>query len=774
MTDRIDTASLLARVNLVDVIHARVPLRKSGAEYEACCPFHTEDSPSFKVNPAKNFYHCFGCGAHGDAIRFVQEFDRVPFVEACRLLGADVAPVSAAPARLRKDKPKPDAGWVPVLPVPEGALPAPRSHSHRGEPEAAWAYRAADGQLLGHVYRFRTSEGGKEVLPLTWCRHSGSGESMWRFMAFPAPRPLYGLWRLAARLNDPVLLVEGEKCASAGRNAVRDFVTVSWPGGGKAVDKVDWPPLAGRRVVLWPDSDAKREPLAKAEKASGVSQDSKPFLPVERQPGYVAMARIADVLLDLGCQVEMIPPRLPGSCPDGWDLADLVAEGNDPAAYIAAHSAPYKPPPAQAIDGGAPPPAGAGRVSSGDGDDSWRKLLLRKDDRLIDCRENVYLMLKHHPAWSGALWIDEFARKIVKRKPAPWEAPADYSDGEPWNEDDDYRLGLWLAQQERFLVRSAENLATAVGWVSREERFHPVRDYLDGLQWDGVERLKDWLTDYIGIARTPYSTLAGRLFLIGMAARIYRPGCQLRSVPIFEGEQYRGKSTALRILGGRWFGDTPLDLNNKDSYQLIQGRWLYEIAELDAFNRAEQTRIKAFISSPEDRFRAPYDRAPREWPRHTVFFGTTNQHEYFKDQTGNTRYWPLRAEAVDTVDLDGLTAARDRLFAEAVALYKQGERWHPTREEQTNLFEPEQSDREIADPWQHTIGVWLMAQSSTKVTVMEILRDCLKVEMGKVDGTRQMSTRIGIAMKRLGWIKGRENTGLREYFYSRPAGWSAR
>lgn len=417
-----------------------------------------------------------------------------------------------------------------------------------------------------------------------------------------------------------------------------------------------------------------------------------------------------------------------------------------------------------------PPPRGSGRgveMPSASGDD-WRRDLMRKDERLIDCRENIYLMLKHHPELVGVVWADEFARKIVKRRCPPWETEAGFVRGTEWGEDDDLRFGLWLAQHESMLVRKIESLAAAVGWCARESRFHPVREYLDGLQWDGTRRVDSWLNRFLGVRSTPYAKLSGKLFLIGSVARIYQPGCIMRSMPILEGQQFRGKSTAARILGGDWFSDTPLDLNHKDSYQLIQGRWFYEVAELDAFSRAESTRIKAFVSSPEDRFRAPYDRAPKDWPRHTVFLGTTNQGEYFKDPTGNSRYWPWRVEEAGTIDLDGLAETRDQLFAEAVALYRSGHRWHPTREEQLLLFEPEQADREIADPWQAMIADWLKGSAKDEVTVTDVLSECLKIEPSKIDSARQMSTRVGIAMKRLGWVKKRRPDGARDYYYQRP------
>lgn len=773
---KIDTAALLARVDIVEVIGRYVTdLKKNGVEYEACCPFHTEDTPSFKVTPSKGFFHCFGCGAHGDAIAFLMEHQGMTFHDAVAALGGDTLPAPQAGQAPSARKPaKGSEGdesacpWVPILPVPEEATEPPKAHIKRGLPEQTWCYRDADGKALGYVYRFRTSGGGKEVLPLVYARNEATAAEEWRWMAFHEPRPLYGLDRLAAKPDATVLLVEGERCADAAAEFLPEHAVVSWPGGSKAVKKADWHPLAGRKVIAWPDADAKRVPLTKAEKDAladpeklAAAQAGKPLHPEAKQPGIMAMEQAAGEILRHGGRARIVKIPPPGEKPDGWDVADAINDGMDAdalRAFIGSMRLPEVA--AQAAAGNYVAELG------GAGTEDWRRQLLRKDDRLIDCRENVYLLLRHHPLWHGVLCLDEFARRIVKRRPAPWDSNTGFVHGVEWSHEDDLRLGLWLAQRECLIVRSQDNLAAAVAWVATESRFHPVRDYLDALVWDGRERLADWLTDYLGVKKSEYAMLAGRLFLIGMVARVYQPGCQMRFVPILEGPQFRGKSSALRILGGEWFGDTTLDLNNKDTYQLVQGRWLYEIGELDSFNRTEATRVKAFVSSQIDRFRAPYERAPRDWPRQGVFVGTTNQDEYFKDTTGNTRYWPLRVEEEDQINLEGLAVARDQLFAEAVALYKRGERWHPTREEQQRLFEPEQADREISDPWQSLIAHWLIGKST--VTATAILTDCLKIEPGKIDSTRQMSTRVGIAMKRLGWVKRRETQGAREYFYEKP------
>lgn len=432
-------------------------------------------------------------------------------------------------------------------------------------------------------------------------------------------------------------------------------------------------------------------------------------------------------------------------------------------------------PPAVAETAPDPEPAGAGHGDTCETvppelERPWADRLFFHGRQLRDCRENVYLFLKHHPALAGMLHADTFARKIRIMRAPPWHA-GPFKPGEEWREDHNLRLGMWLGEHQALTIRSVDTLALAVGWVARESPYNPVQDFVQSLVWDRVERLPAWLTDYLGVVPSTYASLSGVYFWVSLIARIMKPGEIVRSMPILEGPQFQGKSTVVRIIGAQWYSDTPLDLNNKDVYQNIQGILVYEVAELDAFNKAESTRIKAFISSPKDRFRAPYDREPDDHMRQTVFIGTTNQDEYFKDSTGNTRYWPWRTQVVRTIDLEALARDREQLFAEAYWRWEQGERWHPTAEEQKAYFDPEQRDREIDDPWEAQLERWLRRETRDKVTALDVLIDCLKVEPSKIDNTRQMPTRIGIVMTRLGWRKGRESTGARERYWIRPESW---
>ena len=195
--------------------------------------------------------------------------------------------------------PKPKAAntdWTPTV-APEGTAMPERIHHHRfGQPSGVWEYRDASGRLFGAVCRFDLPGGGKDVVPLTWCRHT-DGREQFRWLSFAKPRPIYGLDLLAANPEAGVLIVEGEKAAKAARR-ICPGVVVTWPGGSKAAKFVDWSPLAGRKVVIWPDRDA---------------------------PGIEAARAIAKALAGIAAKVRVIQP--PAGPMDGWDLADAVAEG---------------------------------------------------------------------------------------------------------------------------------------------------------------------------------------------------------------------------------------------------------------------------------------------------------------------------------------------------------------------------------------------------------------------------------------------------------------
>lgn len=408
-----------------------------------------------------------------------------------------------------------------------------------------------------------------------------------------------------------------------------------------------------------------------------------------------------------------------------------------------------------------------------DGGESWRDRLLYRKGELLDCRENIYLIVRHHEVFAGLIAYNEFAHRIERCGALPWTAEL----GE-WETADDYKLGLWMAEHMGMPIRSEGTLAAGVAMAAMDCKFHPVRRYLDGLQWDGIDRLDHWLHECLSTRDDTYHKMIGRFFIMGMVARILNPGCQMDTMMILEGAQGRRKSTALRVLAGEWFADTPLKIGDKDATLNLSGVWLYEVAELDAFSKVEVTAVKQYVTSRVDRVREPYARRAIDRPRSCVFGGTTNQDEYLRDPSGGRRFWPVRVRM--DIELGKLAEWRDQLYAEAMRRLQQGERYHPTREESEQYIVPEQEEREIADPWFERIAAWLGDKSDKggyydltrlvryQYTSTQILTQCLGVETHKIDGARQMATRVGVAMHKLGWRKVRDSGGLRLWRYLRP------
>ena len=494
-----------------------------------------EAGKSLSINLRTGVWKDFaGDEGGGDLLSLYAKARGLQMLAAARELGlvrddgaAPFTPPAAPPAA----PPKARTEWEPVLPAPAD-VPPPIAHTVRGRAQRFWDYRDREGRLLGRVCRFVTSNGGKEVLPTVYARHGRTGAMEWRWLSFPTPRPLYGLDRL--RDGRPVLIVEGEKCADAAHELVGDALDVlTWPGGGKAVSKADFQPLAGRSVVVWPDCDGKRD-------------IDDQVLPEAQQPGVKAAEAVAEILVGLGCRVRIVKIPAPGTKPDGWDVADALEEGwtrEQTRAFLKDNQR-------EPASSATPDPS---RASASTDRGAWKAQLIRSNSGAPrDCRENLITILTMHPAWAGVLAFDEFGKRVAVRGPTPLgQAP-----GSTWREQDDIQLGMWLSQTCGLLVRSLDTIAHAVGYVARTAPFHPVRDWLVGLQWDEQPRLDTWAPRLLSAADTHYHRRVGELFVLNMIRRVLEPGCVMRSVMILEGAQNKGKSRALHALASPWYSDT--------------------------------------------------------------------------------------------------------------------------------------------------------------------------------------------------------------------------
>lgn len=361
---------------------------------------------------------------------------------------------------------------------------------------------------------------------------------------------------------------------------------------------------------------------------------------------------------------------------------------------------------------------------------------------------NALTALRCHSAWQGVLRYDALALRVEATLPPPWADCTVPWTPRPWEDLDDNLCAEWL--QRKGVLVGVQIAATAVQTIARENSFHPVRDYLTRLQWDGKERLGTWLSDYMGADPSDYAATVGTRWMISAIARIMRPGCKVDCMLVFEGLQDQGKSTVLRKLSEPWFTDMIKDLNSKDTALSIAGKWIIEFQELEGFKGSTVEQLKAFLSRNEDRFRPPYGRTVIDSPRQCVFAGTTNQERYLQDETGNRRFWPVSCQRpVRPVEL---AAVRDQLWAEALMLFRRNEPWWLDTPELKALAAAEQDARFDADPWEEDVAVFL--KDSKEVTTNGLLESIAEIPVSKA--TRKDQMRMGKILARMQWKRCRK------------------
>lgn len=374
---------------------------------------------------------------------------------------------------------------------------------------------------------------------------------------------------------------------------------------------------------------------------------------------------------------------------------------------------------------------------------------------------NAMVALRNHPTLAGILRYDEMARSAIVIQQIP-NTPHDQSI--PRGIKDADVIAIQEELQQTGLRRIAKaTVQDAVQLCAEQDRFHPVRDYLGSLVWDGEKRVYGWLGKYLGVEGNDYSDKIGELFLIALVARQFKPGCKADYMLILEGPQGAMKSSACRALAGEWFSDNLPDLSRGDPVRLsmhLRGKWLIEIAEMSSFNAAESHTLKEFLTQTEERYTPKYGRNEVQEPRQCLFIGSTNEGAYLRDATGARRFWPVK---VGTILINELIADRGQLLAEAVHLYRSGAQWWPDREFEKDHIAPQQDARYEEDAWQQEIENWMAREYVSRCSVTEVLRGAISIAVGQI-GTREQR-RVSAILKRLGWI-GSKSNGSR--YYERP------
>lgn len=350
------------------------------------------------------------------------------------------------------------------------------------------------------------------------------------------------------------------------------------------------------------------------------------------------------------------------------------------------------------------PSDGMGGAESGEttDDGSWlRPPIMDVDGQLkpIKSLKNYKAALEHCPDLRGKIRLNQFTGRISVKGDLPWDRP-----GKPkeWTDGDTVALRIYL---EPHMGKIADKDARdAVLACANAHAYHPVRDYLNSLTWDGVERLDRLFIDYMGADDTPYVRAVTRKSVVAAVARVMQPGCKYDTMLVLVGAQGRYKSTIFKKLGGKWFSESLRTFAGKEAMETIQGTWINEIGEMQALGVTEINAAKAFISAASDFYRASYGVFAMEHPRQCVFFGTTNTAECLTDRTGGRRFWPIDIDRIERTknvftDLDG---ERDQIWAEAVVRYRNGESLILS-ESLEKVAKQEQEAHRRAHPWEGMI-----------------------------------------------------------------------
>lgn len=396
------------------------------------------------------------------------------------------------------------------------------------------------------------------------------------------------------------------------------------------------------------------------------------------------------------------------------------------------------------------------------GEDAWTRLLLCGDKGIKPLLANAMTALREAPEWSGGIAYNEFSMRAELPEGCPWRA-------EPglWTDVDDVMLAEWL--QRHGVEVSVTISSQAAEAVAREHCYHPVREFLERTPWDGQPRIDHWLTKYFGAADTEYVRAVAARWLISGIARVMDPGCQVDYTLVFVGEQRTGKSSALRALTGddAWFTDEVGELGTPDAAMQLLGKWIIELGELSQVvgSRAENETTKAWLTRRFDHFRPPYGRRAADYPRQCIFAGTTNSDVFFRDETGNERYWPIDSP-VDSVDIGGLASQREQIWAEARYRWSNGEKWWLWEPHLREAAREEQDARLQRDPWDGPVWEYVVSRRNDwlaggrnpaeafTVTMADILLGALKKREG--EWSRQDDQRIRAILRTHGMVWSRD------------------
>lgn len=596
-------------------------------------------------------------------------------------------------------------------------------HWIHGNPTTTYNYKTINGNESYLIIARYDSSSNKTFTPFCF-----DGTKFHKKMLYN-PRPLYGLELLKDNFDLPILLVEGEKAAEGAKSFIKSHIVLSWPGGCNGVEKIDLSPILDRKeILLWPDND---------------------------DAGIKAMEKLASILntkstANPSINILLFDETFKNKKAVGWDAFDAYSEAwnqNTFEKFVEKFKTPFvkKITDAEIIDGRYEISVPKNMVAELKEDMKlWEPLglTLNQKQRPYPNELNLIKIITHWDKLSrDFIWFDEFHQKLFTKGINGDEKKKE------WSEFDILSLLIKIQSELKIhqINKNILNDALLNYAYDPQHKRNEAVEYLQSLEWDGISRVDKFFIDYYGSEDNEYIRAIGKNLLIGITARIVKPGCKLDTMVVIEGAQGIKKSTSLKYLVGQdWYAETNISPDSKDFYIQLQGKAIVEIGELNSFGKAEITSIKQMLSCQSDRFRVPFGRVAMDYPRQCVFIGTTNDGTYLKDTTGNRRFWPVRATNIDT---DKIIQDRDQLFAESYYRFKEGETWWEVPQ---LIAEREQDTRLMAleDEWYDLVKDFIEGRS--RVKIREIAQH-KELNLENKDINRIIQLRIAGILKALGW-----------------------
>lgn len=372
-----------------------------------------------------------------------------------------------------------------------------------------------------------------------------------------------------------------------------------------------------------------------------------------------------------------------------------------------------------------------------DQDVDWMEALeIDSKGGYLSTANNINLIYKNDPVLKESFKFNSFDSRHYLMKSMPWRK---VDEPEPMRNVDYSGLRNYI--ECRYHISSSSKIDDGMIIEAERLRFHPIKDYLNALEWDGEQRVDKLLIDFFGAPESEYSKAVIRKWMTAAVARVFNPGVKFDYVPVLvDPEQGSFKSTFVRILGKNWFSDSFSTLEGNGAYEQLTGAWIIEIGEMSAFKKSDIDKAKHFISKQVDQFRPAYGRTVEIFKRQCVFFGNTNNVDFLRDPSGNRRFWPIDVdrEKIKKSVIDDLPKMVDDLWAEAVFLYRKGETMH-LNEVETEQAREQQSAHTERDERAGIIQNYLEKLLPLKWAKMDLMERRQWLQSGAVekDGKRR-------------------------------------